>query len=373
MTELRNLEPKLQNVPSVGRSTGNYARNTGCVAVEHADESQGNKFKTFTKSSKDSSENAEGEENNRTTCSYKSFTDSILSNPHKEIPKRIRTSMSRKQQKICSKQTDVPERNHLECNNESVQHCRRNGHCDQASPISPSIEELQTSQMSGFSPPVEHLQKPANIAKRKKKSTYLQSRSMLMKQKGNSQPEDSSKPLPDRVMCINDNTDNGVNGISINSTGRVHNSRDSTGSVQNTTEGSGQNGAVNLQTDKINCEYDHCRGEGSTDSFGACGGTSNDFCSDFDKYSSNEHTDLNDDKSLLKIAKLIGNKETQLGLELGLTYACIQRIKSENTSNALMQAFCILHEWKIQQRGNVSIETLIEAMVYCSIDTHSLT
>ncbi|KAL4238553.1 ADP-ribose glycohydrolase MACROD1 [Mactra antiquata] len=83
-------------------------------------------------------------------------------------------------------------------------------------------------------------------------------------------------------------------------------------------------------------------------------------------------TDELSDKRLLKIARVIGNKEEQLGIELGLPYPSIQNIKSEYASNAVMQAFKILYAWKVQEQGNANFEGLKKAMTMCCIDTSDL-
>lgn len=109
----------------------------------------------------------------------------------------------------------------------------------------------------------------------------------------------------------------------------------------------------------------------SLNTLGACGGSGFPYSQAVESTSPSSFTSVND-KTLLNIARLIGNRDTQLGLELNLSYSCIQRVKAENTGDAVMQAFCILREWKIKQRGKASLQTLIHAMANCGIDTSSL-
>jgi hypothetical protein len=104
---------------------------------------------------------------------------------------------------------------------------------------------------------------------------------------------------------------------------------------------------------------------------GACGGGNHGYKTQPNIRYSSVIASLND-QALIQLARLVGNKDTQLGLELGLQYSCIQRIKSHNSDDAVVQAYHILRQWKIQQRGKASIETLAEAMTNCSIDTSSL-
>lgn len=103
----------------------------------------------------------------------------------------------------------------------------------------------------------------------------------------------------------------------------------------------------------------------------ACGEPTVGCVSDIETFYQRSTEELND-KTLLKIARLIGNKEDQLGIELDIPYPSIQRIKSDYSGDAVMQAFHILRAWRIQQHGNASMKTLRKAMGLCGIDTSCL-
>jgi len=102
-------------------------------------------------------------------------------------------------------------------------------------------------------------------------------------------------------------------------------------------------------------------------------GSQNMNCFDGQKSGASGDSCLNfSDKELLHLAKHIGIKHEELGLELGLTYSEVQVACASKPGNAVMQGFEILRSWRHKQRRKASLAALVEAMRACGIDTHDI-
>ncbi|XP_045167225.2 uncharacterized protein LOC123530502 isoform X2 [Mercenaria mercenaria] len=308
-------EQKLDNIIM---ETGPSAR----IPVEHLDEIPNTfskvkdfvkgKFQLFTKSNKDTTDTVSETEINSPSSNYQPINDSLLLSECKQLTKG----------RELGENTNIYSRHH---STDSLQAWEPGGH---------DVPEYQSHKQTSRS----------------------------------GQNGSSSKG------CGNNSQTSVASGKSKQTESR-RNSQSSTGNGQNrTSQGSNYSGDCEIgQSTHEGCTSS-LTGELNVDSLCRCGASrygyktgpqSNNYCS-------SEKTSL-DDKTLLNIARMIGNRETQLGLELGLAYESIQRIKSDNFGDAIMQAFNILREWKIKQRGKGSVETLLDAMTNCSIDTTSLT
>ncbi|WAR18409.1 MACD2-like protein [Mya arenaria] len=113
---------------------------------------------------------------------------------------------------------------------------------------------------------------------------------------------------------------------------------------------------------------------------GACGGRvpiSMNNLTPFDPftnntYSNNMNINSVSDRDFLRLAKKIGNKQRQLGLELGLPYAEIQVICENNPRDAEMQGFEIIAAWRQRLGGRGTLNDLLDAMSSCGIDTNTV-
>lgn len=74
------------------------------------------------------------------------------------------------------------------------------------------------------------------------------------------------------------------------------------------------------------------------------------------------------DKELMTIAKHLGDKQFQLGIELGLTHEEITTIQTENGKTVIKQGYEILRKWVVRQEKDATFENLSPALRECELD-----
>ena len=81
-----------------------------------------------------------------------------------------------------------------------------------------------------------------------------------------------------------------------------------------------------------------------------------------------------DERTLLRIADLVGSKYTELGIQLGLDYKWIQsNVENKPSMNKdHLKALCVLHEWRSRSGEEFGFAELAKALEAKEIGLNSV-